>query len=77
MDAPQRGALMFVRLVAGCVMVIGLLDAGLYLTKCLMSKPPLPINIMPILLNLIPFVIGIAIFIKSKDIADWIADKLE
>ena len=30
MDASQRGALMLVRFVAGCVMVISLLDIGLY-----------------------------------------------
>ena len=43
MDAPHRGALSFVRLVAACFMVVGLLDIGLYLTKCLLPKPPAPV----------------------------------
>jgi hypothetical protein len=43
MDAPLRGALKFVRLVAACFMVIGLLDTGLYLTKCLLPKQPAPV----------------------------------
>ena len=77
MDAPHRGALMLVRLVAGCVMVIGLLDVGLYLTKCLIPKTPVPVKVVPIVLNSIPVVIGIAILIKAKAVAHWISDKLE
>jgi hypothetical protein len=77
MDASHRGALMLVRLIAACVMVIGLLDAGLYLTKCILTKPPVPVKIFPIVLNLLPLVIGLAILIKAKAIANWIADKLE
>ena len=68
---------MLVRLVAGCVMVIGLLDVGLYFTKCLIPKPPVPVKIFPIVLNSIPVVIGIAILIKAKAMANWISDKLE
>jgi hypothetical protein len=77
MDSQFRGALSFVRLVALCFMVVGLLDAGLYLTKCLLPKPPAPVKILPIALNLIPFVAGIAILIRAKAIAQWICDKLE
>ena len=68
---------MLVRLVAGCVMVIGLLQVGLYLTKCFISKPPLPVEILPLVVNSIPLVIGAVILIKTKAIAAWIADKLE
>lgn len=68
---------MFVRFIAGCVMVIGLLDIGLYLTKCLVPKPPLPVEVIPILLNAIPVVIGMGILIKSRAIAEWIAEKFE
>jgi len=77
MDASQRGALLLVRLVAAGVMVIGLLDVGLYLTKCFMPKPPLPVEVRPIIVNSIPLVIGIVILIKAKAIANWIDDKLE
>ena len=68
---------MLVRLVAACVMVIGLLDTGLYLTQCLAPKHPVPVKILPMVLDSIPFIIGIAILIKAKAIANWIADKLE
>jgi len=68
---------MLVRLVAACVMVIGLLDTGLYITQCLAPKHPMPVKILPIVLNSIPFVIGVVILIKTKAIANWIADKLE
>jgi hypothetical protein len=77
MDAPLRGALNFVRLVAGCFMVIGLLDTGLYLTQCFEPKHPAPVKVLPMVLNSIPFVIGVAILIKAKAIAQWISDKLE
>jgi hypothetical protein len=77
MDSSQRGALMLVRLIAACVMVIGLLDTGLYLTQCLAPKHPVPVKIFPIVLDSIPFVIGVAVLIKAKAIANWIADKIE
>ncbi len=68
---------MLVRLIAASVMVIGLLDTALYLTQCLVPKHPMPVKIFPIVLNSIPFVIGVAVLIKAKAIANWIADKLE
>jgi hypothetical protein len=77
MDAPLRGALNFVRLVAGCFVVIGLLDTGLYLTKCLLPKPPAPVKALPIVLNSIPSVIGVIILVKAKAVANWLSDKLE
>lgn len=77
MDAPLRGALKFVRLVAACFMVIGLLDTGLYLTQCFEPKHPAPVKILPIVLNSIPFVIGVVILIKARAVANWISDKLE
>ena len=68
---------MLVRLIAACVMVIGLLDMGLYITQCLAPKHPMPVKTFPIVLNSIPLVIGVAVLIKAKAIANWIADKLE
>ena len=68
---------MLVRLVAGCVMVIGLLEVGLYLTKCFVPKPPLPVEVLPLVVNSIPLVIGAVILIKAKAIAAWIVDKFE
>jgi hypothetical protein len=77
MDAPLRGALNFVRLVAACFMVFGLLDTGLYLTKCFEPKNPAPVKILPIVLDSIPFAIGVVILIRAKAVANWISDKLE
>jgi hypothetical protein len=77
MDAPLRGALNFVRLVAGCFMVIGLLDTGLYLTQCYEPKHPSPVRILPIVFNSIPFVVGVVVLIKAKAVANWISDRLE
>jgi len=77
MDAPLRGALNFVRLVAACLMVLGLLDTGLYLGQCFEPKHPSPVKILPIVLNSIPFVIGVVILIRAKAAAQWINDKLE
>ena len=77
MDAPTRGALMFVRLVAGCFIIIGLLNIGLYLTQCFEPKHPTPVKVLPIAFNSIPLLIGVAILVKAKAIANWISDKLE
>lgn len=43
MEMPLQGALSFVRLVAACCMVVGLLDTGMYVTKCLLPKQPAPV----------------------------------
>jgi len=95
MDSQFRGALSFVRLVAACFMVVGLLDTGLYLTKCLLPKQPVPVlqtndsktavqtkhtapvRVLPIVLNSVPFVIGVFVLVKAKSIADWISEKFE
>ena len=77
MDAQLRGALNFVRLVAACLMVLGLLDTGLYLGQCFEPKHPSPVKILPIVLNSVPFVIGVVILIRTKTVANWISDKFE
>ena len=68
---------MLVRLIAGGVMVIGLLEVGLYLTKCFIPKPPLPVEILPLVVDSIPLVIGVVILIRARAIAAWISDKLD
>jgi hypothetical protein len=86
MDASLRAALMLVRLIAGCILVIGLLGIGLYVMRCLERAHPavwtLPIvlnslRVFPMVLNSIPLLIGIAILIRARTIARWIADKFE
>jgi hypothetical protein len=77
MSTPARGALTLVRLVAVCLIVIGLLDVGLYLTQCFEPKHRVPVKIVLIIWNSIPVVIGIIIIVRAKAISEWIADKLE
>jgi hypothetical protein len=77
MDTFRRGGMMFVCFSGGCLMAIGLVDVGLYLSKCLLAKPPQPLNVVPIVLNSIPFLAGVAVLIKARAITDWLSDKLE
>lgn len=84
MESSQRGALGLVRLVAGCLMVIGLLDAGLYFTEYFklfnssaQHEPRQPLNIIRLILDSLPIIAGIVVFIKAKAIAEWVSDLIE
>jgi hypothetical protein len=77
MSTPARGALTLVRLVAVCLIVIGLLDVGLYLTQCFEPKHRVPVKVVPIIWNSIPVIIGILLLVRAKAISEWIADMLE
>jgi hypothetical protein len=77
MDSPERGALMFVRLVGVLFVVATILDLGLYWTKCAFAKPPLPVETVPVMLKLIPAVIGLSVLIKARPLAEWLSDRLD
>jgi hypothetical protein len=77
MESSDRAALSLVRLVAGCFIVIGLLDLGLYFTQWLHPQHRLPLNILRIILDSIPILIGIVIFIKAKALAEWLSDLIQ
>ena len=87
MESSQRGALPLVRLVAVCIILVGLLDAGLYMTQYVVpyfnlqhhvqNQHPAPINILRLVLDSIPIIIGIVILIKSKAVAEWVSDMIE
>ena len=87
MDSSERAALALVRLVATCVIVLGLLDAGIYFTEYLMPYAGMqhhgpnrhlqPLNILRIILDSIPVVAGIVILIKSRAIAEWLSDWIQ
>ncbi|MGH7939529.1 MAG: hypothetical protein ACREE6_05125 [Limisphaerales bacterium] len=85
MDSSERGALGLVRLVALCIIVVGLLDAGMYFTQYLMPlamarapDPHLPpIHILRIILDSIPIIAGIVMLIKAKAIAEWLSDWIQ
>jgi hypothetical protein len=77
MESSERGALSFVRLVAACLIVVGLLDVGLYLTRCFAPGHRVPVNFLTVLLDFIPGFLGIVMLIKSKAIAAWLSDMIE
>jgi hypothetical protein len=84
MESSQRGALGLVRLVAGCFIVIGILDAGLYFTEYLHlfsssahQEARQPLNILRLILDSLPIIVGIVILIKAKAIAEWVSDLIE
>jgi hypothetical protein len=75
MDAPERGALMLVRFVA--VSLIGVTIVELVLYWVVGSAHHTPLEIFPIILKSIPFLLGVVMLIKSKSLAAWVAEKLE
>lgn len=87
MESSQRGALSLVRLVAIGIILIGLLDGGLYLTQYVMpyfqrhqhlqNQHPEPLNILRLALDSLPLIIGIVILIKAKAVAEWVEDLIQ
>jgi hypothetical protein len=78
MESSQRGALQLVRLIAVCLMVLGLLDGGLYFTQWLAPHHPrAPLNIVRVGLDSVPIILGIVVLIKSKALAEWLADMIQ
>jgi len=77
MESSERGALSLVRLVAACLIIVGLLDVGLYLTKCFAPGHRVPVNYLKVFLDFIPGLLGIIALIKSKAIAEWLSDMIE
>ena len=87
MDSSERGALGLVRLVAVGIIMIGLLDGGMYFTQYLMpyaagqhrdpNQHLPPINILRVLLDSIPVIAGIVILIKAKAVAEWLSDWIQ
>jgi len=77
MDEPDRGALKLVWCIAASLLVIGVVEVGLYLVACLMPNPPKPVETFSLVLKSIPAVLGIAVLIKSKAIAEWISNKMD
>jgi hypothetical protein len=86
MESEQRGALGLVRILAGCIILVGLLDAGIYFTQYLMpysvshqdQHPHLPpVNILRVILDSLPIIAGIVMLIKARAIAEWLSDWIE
>jgi len=77
MDAPERGALMLVRLIGVLLVVASILELGLYWAKCAFVKPPVPVEVIPCLLRLIPAAMGLLVLIKAKTLAEWLSNLLD
>ena len=77
MDAPERGALMLVRLIGGLFVVATILELGFYWAKCTAAKPAVPVEAVPCVLRLIPAWIGFVILLKARAIAEWISNILD
>ena len=68
---------MLVRLIGVLFFVWTIVELGLYWAKCAFSKPPVPVEILPCVLGVIPAVIGTVILIKARALAEWISNILE
>jgi hypothetical protein len=74
-DAPQRGALMLVRFTAAALICLTVLQLSLYFVDFKRNGHPIPM--VQFVLWTIPLVVGVALLIKSKSIAEWISDRLD
>jgi hypothetical protein len=87
MESSERGALGLVRLVAAAIILVGLLDGGIYFTQYLIPyagaqhpapHPRLPpINVPRVILDSIPIIVGIVMLIKARAIAEWLSDWIQ
>jgi hypothetical protein len=75
MDAPNRGALMFVRFVAAGFMGMSVVEIALDWAEFKFRQ--VPVNIPLAALWIILFLVGVVILIKARAVADWISEKLE
>ena len=77
MEAPERGALTLVRLIGVMLVVATLLELGLYWAKCSIPDHKVPMELIPVLLRLIPAVLGLVVLIKARAIAEWISNVID
>jgi len=75
MDSPERGALMLVRFIAAALIGWALVDLGLYWVVC--NHKNVPVEMVPCLVKSLPFLAGVAVFIKARALAEWLSDKLD
>lgn len=77
MEAPLRGALTLVRLIGVLCLVVALLELGLYWASCSVPGHRVPLQLVPVLLRLLPAVVGLVLLIRARAIAEWISDTLD
>ncbi len=78
MEANEHGALTLVRMLGVILLVATVLELGLYWAECSLHKPePVPMQVIPIIIRSLPALAGVVVLIKSRAIAEWVADKLD
>jgi len=68
---------MLVRLIGVSLVVASILELGLYWAKCSIPDHKVPVELIPVLLYLIPAVLGFVVLIKARALAEWISNILD
>ena len=66
---------MLVRFVAVALIGWATVELVLYVVIC--RHKAVPVEIFPCVLKSLPFLAGVAVLIKARAIAEWLADKLD
>lgn len=66
---------MLVRFIAAALLGWALIDLTLYFVVA--RHKELPVETLPCLVKSLPAVVGVAVLIKARAIAEWLADKLD
>jgi ABC-type arginine/histidine transport system permease subunit len=75
MDASERGALMLVRVVVVALICWAVVDLALYVAIC--RHQQLPVKFFPCFIRGLPLLAGLALLLKAKSVARWVAEKME
>jgi hypothetical protein len=75
MEASQRGALMLVRFVAAALIGWTLVEITLYVMIAHHNNAP--VEVMPCIIRSLPMIAGVAMLVKAKRLAEWIAETLD
>ncbi len=75
MEASQRGALMLVRFVAAALIGWTLVEITLYVM--IAHHNDAPVKVMPCAIRSLPLIAGLAMLVKAKRLAEWIAETLD
>ncbi|MDR3460197.1 MAG: hypothetical protein P4N60_22445 [Verrucomicrobiae bacterium] len=78
MEAPEHGALTLVRIIGVILVVATVLELGLYWAECWLHKPePVHVETLPVVIRVIPALLGMVVLVKSRAIAEWVTEKLD
>ncbi|HEX7653962.1 MAG TPA: hypothetical protein VF607_10675 [Verrucomicrobiae bacterium] len=78
MEPHERGFLNLVRIIGVLLVVTTMLLLGYYWASCEGHKPDrLPVETVPVLIRLIPAVLGFLVLLKARMIANWISELLD